>query len=348
MAGVDSFEFLLREINKLCSYYRDALALIGALYASRQALRIVCCILKTGNDHVLTKLSGLVDLKKNFGEWAVVTGSSEGIGKAYARELAKRGVNIVLISRGENRLYKTAEDIKKDFKVQTCTIALDFNSGKDVYSVIWEKIKDKEVGILVNNVGVMYDYPQYFLDVPEERLWQLINVNVAAATMMTYMIMPQMVERKKGAVVMVSSGACSQITPQMTVYAATKSFLDYFARALDFEYRSKGIIVQSLMPFYVATKMTRFSHTLSNPGLLIPSAERYAESAVATLGYTSRTSGYWPHTIQAWFTNWIPEWLWMRGATTLNNALRRQAEQRKAPQSLIKRDSSEFDISKFS
>lgn len=77
-----------------------------------------------------------------------------------------------------------------------------------------------------------------------------------------------------------------------------QSFLDYFARALDFEYRSKGIIVQSLMPFYVATKMTRFSHTLSNPGLLIPSAERYAESAVATLGYTSRTSGYWPHTVQ--------------------------------------------------
>lgn len=70
MAGVDSFEFLLREINKLCSYYRDALALIGALYASRQALRIVCCILKTGNDHVLTKLSGLVDLQKNFGKWA--------------------------------------------------------------------------------------------------------------------------------------------------------------------------------------------------------------------------------------------------------------------------------------
>lgn len=82
------------------------------------------------------------------------------------------------------------------------------------------------------------------------------------------------------------------------VWSLFQSFLDYFARALDFEYRSKGIIVQSLMPFYVATKMTRFSHTLSNPGLLIPSAERYAESAVATLGYTSRTSGYWPHTIQ--------------------------------------------------
>lgn len=70
MAGVDGFDFLLREISELCSYYRDALALLGALYASRQALRVVYCVLKTGNDHVLTKLSSLVDLRKNFGKWA--------------------------------------------------------------------------------------------------------------------------------------------------------------------------------------------------------------------------------------------------------------------------------------
>ncbi|XP_062609753.1 inactive hydroxysteroid dehydrogenase-like protein 1 [Saccostrea cucullata] len=348
MAAIDSFDFLLREVSKLCSYYRDALAVLGALYASRQALKVVYCILKSGNDHVLTKLSSLVDLRRNFGKWAVVTGSSEGIGKAYARELAKRGVNVILISRGENRLFRTAKEIEKDFKVETCTIAVDFNTGKDAYPIIWDKIKDKEIGILVNNVGVMYDYPQYFLDVPEERLWQLINVNVAAATMMTHMIMPQMVERGKGAVVMVSSGACSQITPQMTVYAATKSFLDYFARALNYEYRKTGIIVQSLMPFYVATRMTRFSQTLSNPSLLIPSAEQYAQNAVATLGYTTRTSGYWPHTVQAWFANWIPEWLWMWGATGLNNALRRQAEQKKIKKTLVRSESSELDLSKYS
>lgn len=78
-----------------------------------------------------------------------------------------------------------------------------------------------------------------------------------------------------------------------------------------------------------------------------------------TTAYEMQTTSYylmvntykqtmWLLFFQAWFTNWVPEWLWMRGATTLNNALRRQAEQRKAPQSLIKRDSSEFDISKFS
>ena len=77
-----------------------------------------------------------------------------------------------------------------------------------------------------------------------------------------------------------------------------QSFLDYFARALQYEYKDSGVIVQSLMPFYVATRMTRYSKTLSKPSLMIPSAEDYARSAVATLGYTSRTSGYWPHTLQ--------------------------------------------------
>lgn len=73
-----------------------------------------------------------------------------------------------------------------------------------------------------------------------------------------------------------------------------------------------------------------------------------ADNALLPNGQHLQTNHLWLLFFQAWFTNWIPEWLWMRGATTLNNALRRQAEQRKAPQSLIKRDSSEFDISKFS
>ncbi|KAK3102348.1 hypothetical protein FSP39_010677 [Pinctada imbricata] len=328
MAAVDRFGFLFKEISDYFSNIRDILAFIGVLYASKKTLHYSYEVLKAVNDHVLSKLSFIGDLRRRYGSWAVITGSSEGIGKAYARELARRKVNVVLISRGENRLYKTAREIEEEFGVETCTVPVDFNLGPDVYSIIWNAIKDKEIGILVNNVGVMYDFPQQFLDVPQERLWQLINVNVAAATMMTYMVMPQMVERRKGAIVMMSSRACTQITPHMTIYAATKSFLDYFARSLQYEYKNTGVVVQSLKPFYVATRMTRYSKTLSKPSLLIPTADDYASSAIKTLGYSSRTSGYWPHTIQSWFSESIPEWLWMWGATRLNNALRRQAEER--------------------
>ncbi|XP_046551500.1 inactive hydroxysteroid dehydrogenase-like protein 1 [Haliotis rubra] len=328
MAAVDSFQLLLKEIFKTCSHLRDAFAILGALYTARKAIRLTRCLLSVVNDHVLSQLGGQWDLRKEFGPWAVVTGSSEGIGRAYAQELASRGLNIVLISRGEKRLEKAATEIGEQFQVETCYIAVDFNNTTDTYKKIEEGIKDKNIGILVNNVGVMYDFPQYFLDVPRERLWQLINVNVAAATMMTHMILPQMVQRRKGAVVMVSSGACSQITPQMTVYAATKSFLDYFARSLNYEYKDKGIIVQSLMPFYVATRMTRYSETLSNTNLFIPTASVYARNAIKTLGYTARTSGYLPHAFQSWLCNLIPEWQWMWGASRLNTALREQALRR--------------------
>ncbi|XP_033751461.1 inactive hydroxysteroid dehydrogenase-like protein 1 [Pecten maximus] len=328
MAVVDSFEYLFREISLVCRSTRDALAFIGALYASRKTLQFIGCVLKAGNDHLLSKLSRWSNLQKRFGKWAVVTGSSEGIGRAYARELASRGLNIVLISKKENRLYRTAKDIEEKYGVQTCVLGINFNEGREIYQEIWEAIKDKEIGILVNNVGVMYDYPQPFLEVPTEMLWQLINVNVATATMMTHMILPQMVQRCKGAVVMVSAGSCDKITPLTTVYSATKSFLDYFARAIQYEYQDHGIIVQSLMPFYVATRMTRFSETLSRPSIMIPSAADYARHAIATLGYTSRTTGYWPHTLQGWIIQCIPDSLWMWGATRLNYAFKRQTDER--------------------
>lgn len=339
MAAVDRFEFLLQEIIGFFSNIRDIFAIIGALYTARKAISLTVTVFDSINVHLLSKLSPKCDLSKKFGSWAVVTGGSEGIGLAFAKELAKRNMNIILISRNTVKLDKAAEEIEEEFGVKTCCVAVDFSVGRGTYDLIWEQIKDKEIGILVNNVGVMYDFPQLFLDVPEDKLWHIVNINVAAATMMTHMIMPQMVQRNKGAIVVVSSGACSQITPQMTVYAGTKSFLDYFARALKYEYKNHGIIIQSLRPFYVNTKMTSYSETLTSHGLLVPSAEVYARNAVATLGYSGRTTGYWPHTIQMWFSNMIPEFLWMWGASRLNSALRRQAMERKKDRSVKSSDS---------
>ncbi|XP_052799770.1 inactive hydroxysteroid dehydrogenase-like protein 1 isoform X4 [Mya arenaria] len=345
MAAVDRFDYLLREILNTCGDIRDVFALLGVLYSARKVYNIVSKICSCLNMHLFSKLSSQCDLSEKFGQWAVVTGSSEGIGRAYARELASRGMNLVLISKPENRLYSAAKQIEDDYHVKTSCVAVDFSIGRDTYNFIWDSIKDKDIGILVNNVGVMYDYPQQFLDVPEERLWQIVNINVAAATMMTHMILPQMVERGRGAVVIVSSGACTQITPMMTVYAGTKSFLDYFAQGLRYEYQDKGIVIQSLRPFYVNTKMTRYSKTLTSHSFLVPTAEVYAGHAVATLGHSGRTAGYWPHTLQMWLFEAIPEWLWMWGAMRLNQALQRQALDRLDKKDRIKSSDSMNTIS---
>lgn len=69
-------------------------------------------------------------------------------------------------------------------------------------------------------------------------------------------------------------------------------------KALEYEYRSSGVTFQCLVPFYVATRMTRYSSTLSSPNLFIPTATEYARHALKTLGWSRETPGYWPHTVQ--------------------------------------------------
>ena len=86
-----------------------------------------------------------------------------------------------------------------------------------------------------------------------------------------------------------------------------QTYLDYFSRALEFEYRDSGITVQCLTPFYVATRMTRYSETLSKTNFFIPTAASFAHSAVKTLGYSSRTTGYFPHTIQVSEVSWCSD-----------------------------------------
>ena len=77
-----------------------------------------------------------------------------------------------------------------------------------------------------------------------------------------------------------------------------QTYLDYFSRSIEYEYKDKGIIVQSLLPSYVATKMTDFGHKMPRTSFLIPSACVYARHALSTLGVSNRTTGYWPHTLQ--------------------------------------------------
>ncbi|KAL2762086.1 inactive hydroxysteroid dehydrogenase-like protein 1 isoform b [Daubentonia madagascariensis] len=270
MAAVDSFYLLYREIARSCNCYMEALALVGAWYTARKSITVVCDFYSLIRLHFIPRLGSRADLIKQYGRWAVVSGATEGIGKAYAEELASRGLNIILISRNKEKL-------------------------------------------------------QYFTQVSEDKLWDIINVNIAAASLMVHIVLPGMVERKKGAIVTISSGSCCKPTPQLAAFSASKAYLDHFSRALQYEYASKGIFVQSLIPFYVATNMTAPSSFLHKCPWLVPSPKVYAHHAVSTLGISKRTTGYWSHSIQFLFAQYMPEWLWVWGANILNRSLRKEA-----------------------
>lgn len=108
-----------------------------------------------------------------------------------------------------------------------------------------------------------------------------------------------------------------------------QQYLKCFMKALEYEYSSKGITFQCLLPFYVATRMTQYSSTLSNPSLFIPTATTYVRHALSTLGCSSETPGYWPHSVQVnhliatlllfWYHLNLPVSLWVQKLFGLNS-----------------------------
>ncbi|XP_063267061.1 inactive hydroxysteroid dehydrogenase-like protein 1 isoform X2 [Prinia subflava] len=325
MAAVDQFFLLYREISRSCSFYIEALAIVGAWYTVRKCVSLALNTYSALRLHVIPKLGGEMDLVRKYGKWAVVTGSTDGIGKAYAEELAKRGVNIILVSRNKEKLEAVSRSISETYKVETDTIVADFSKGRELYPGLREALKDREIGILVNNVGIFHPPIYDYTDLSEDLLWDFIHVNIASATLMTHIVLPGMVKKRKGAIVNVSSSMCCQPTPRSPVYGASKTYLDYFSRALHYEYASKGIFVQSLIPSVTATKMVSFNSNLSKTPSIFPTAEEYASHAISTLGLSIRTTGYWKHAIQFTVGECLPEWMWAWFALRLSGILRKQA-----------------------
>ncbi|CAB1446698.1 unnamed protein product [Pleuronectes platessa] len=232
----------------------------------------------------------------------VVTGATDGIGKSYAEELARRGFAMMLISRSQDKLDDVARSLEEQFKIETRTIAVDFGKS-DIYSKIEVGLAGLEIGVLVNNVGVSYSYPEYYLNIPDldNFITYMINVNITSVCQMTRLVLPRMAERSKGIILNISSASGMYPLPLLTVYSSSKAFVDFFSRGLQEEYRRQGIIIQSVLPFFVATKMTR----IKKPTLDKPTPERYVAAELATVGLQSQTNGYFPHAVMGWVTTKI-------------------------------------------
>ncbi|CAG0896853.1 unnamed protein product [Darwinula stevensoni] len=231
----------------------------------------------------------------SYGAWAVVTGCTDGIGLGYAKELARHGMNIALISRNPDKLRTVACHIEKEFGVETRAIQADFTK-LDIYEGIKEKLAGLDVGILVNNVGMTTELSP-FLDVPDgEKTYQdMLLVNNMSMVRMTHMVLPGMVEKRKGIVINISSIADVSPVPLLTIYSATKAFIYSFSRGLAYEYKKKGILIHHVDPWYVYTKMIH--KFVRPPGLMVPTPDIFVRSDLRSITKVQDTSGYWFHNL---------------------------------------------------
>ncbi|XP_025043679.1 17-beta-hydroxysteroid dehydrogenase type 3 isoform X2 [Pelodiscus sinensis] len=219
---------------------------------------------------------------RSMGEWAVITGAGDGIGKAYSFELAKRGLNIVMISRTLEKLQKVATEIEQATGRNVKIIQADFTKDY-IYENIKKSLQDLEIGILVNNVGMLHNpLPCRFLNAAETDE-NLINCNIISITKMTQIILKQMKTRQKGLILNISSGFGAFPYPLYTMYSASKV----------------------VAPYAVSTPMTMYQ----NPSLLVKTAE---EVVTASLNYATvggQTSGCLAHEIMGYILELIPLWV---------------------------------------
>lgn len=262
------------------------------------------------------------------GRWAIVTGSTDGIGKAVAFELAKKhNMNIMLVSRTKTKLASVAAEIADQTGVETRTVPLDFNSAADddFVAPVMRVAKDLDVAVLVNNAGMSYDHAEYFEALEPAKIQALVNLNVLSLSKLTHAVLPQMIEAKSGAIVNVSSASSLVSEPLYAVYSATKAYVNNFSRALHTENASRGVTVHSALPFFVTTKLSKLRHS----SFFVAKEAAYARALVNDIGHESLRVNYWTHAIQAHVISIAPEFVLKKFLMGNGLSIRKRAHAKK-------------------
>lgn len=212
----------------------------------------------------------------------LITGSSSGIGAAFARKLATLGRNVLLVARSEDKLITLCNELGRISGVRAQYFVLDL-AQPDAGARLFEETKKRqlEIDMLINNAGFgsMGDFAQ--LDLANE--FKMIDLNIKSLVELTHRFLIPMRERKQGTIINVASTAGFQAVPFMATYAATKAFVLSFSEALWEENGKHGVHIMALCPGVTETNFFEASHMDRPPMRTIQTPEAVVDAALRGL-----------------------------------------------------------------
>ncbi|KCV69052.1 hypothetical protein H696_04470 [Fonticula alba] len=274
------------------------LAAVGAATLARMAL----CTMTSAK-----QMFGPANNIRAYGNWALVTGATDGIGLSFAKILREKGLNVIIVGRSPEKLAAAREEIlahkAKTASTEVRTVLADLSNPESIKD-IKTAISEVEVGILINNAGLSYNHADYLHNISPTLINNLIAVNVSSLTHITQAVLPGMTSRRRGLIINIGSAAGLMSTgdPLYSVYSGTKAYVDKFSRSLNLEYKSQGIHVECCVPYFVVSKMSK----IRKPNFMTPTADNFARYALQRSGRSFLVLPYLPHALQHFVLESLP------------------------------------------
>lgn len=221
--------------------------------------------------------------RSKYGPCALVAGAAMGMGAEYARQIAAHGLDLVLVDREGDALRKTAREIRQSAGVAVTPVVLDLAQA-DLVGALRGEFAGREIGLLVYNAAVGTVAP--FLEIDQQQIEAMLDVNCRAPLRLARALLPAMVERGRGGLILMSSLSGNVGSSQLAVYAATKTFALVLADALWAELGPRGVDVLVVQPGSTRTPgwLSSQPDDGSELGLPVQEPSEVVREVLATLG----------------------------------------------------------------
>lgn len=241
-------------------------------------------------------------IAQKYGPWALVTGASDGIGRAFARHLAAEGLNLVLVARREKALAALAIELQKAHGVQCRVLTADLSDLEAVHRVA-DATSDLDVGLLVAAAG--FGTSGLFLDANLGTETEMVDLNCTSVAALAWHIGPRLVKRGRGGVVFLSSLLAFHGTAHAANYAATKAYVQTLAEGLQVEWSAQGVDVIASAPGPISSGFAARANMQMAKAL---PAEVVARVTMQALGRKTTVRPGWLSKLLGWSLAMLPRW----------------------------------------